>query len=193
MVIIAGPNGAGKTTASQSLLSGAYEVSEFVNADIIAKGLSVFHPERVAIKAGRMMLQQIDELAKAKTNFAFKTTLASRTFVNLIKEKRLEFNYECYLFYLWLPAPEISMARVRNRVILGGHHVPDSDIVRRYHGGLSNFFNLYMKIVDGWKFLDNSRKGQFHLIAEGSFDKKISIHDEELWMHLRKEYEQTTP
>src|SRR5882672_2885988 len=131
VIILAGPNGAGKTTASRSLLVGALGVEEFVNADIIARGLSVFNQEDVAIEAGRIMLHRLKELAAQRADFAFETTLASRTFAPWIRQLIVE-GYTFHLLYLWLPSPDLATRRVLRRVESGGHHVPQDVIQRRY-------------------------------------------------------------
>lgn len=143
LILIAGPNGAGKSTAAPILLRDFLGVVEFVNADAIAVGLSSFQPERVAIHAGRIMLKRLYELAGRQANFAFESTLASRSFAPWINELKQNSGYSFYLIFLWLPSPDMAIARVKERVRAGGHSVSEDVVRRRYSGGLRNFFGLY--------------------------------------------------
>src|SRR5436309_1193539 len=131
VVMLAGPNGAGKTTASTRLLRAELRVTTFVNADIIAQGLAGRDAEQAAVQAGRIMLERLDELGDEGADFAFETTLASRTFVNRIAKLK-DRGYIYCLLYLWLPKPEFSIDRVRDRVRRGGHFVPDETVRRRF-------------------------------------------------------------
>src|SRR5258706_12840601 len=146
LVVIAGPNGSGKSTAAPALLSGVLGVSEFVNADVIAQGLSAFNPERAAIAAGRIMLARIKELAAARESFAFETTLASRTFAPWITGL-LANGYSFHLIFLWLPSPELAVELVVLRAHEVGHHVLYQVIRRRYTKGLHTFFSLYQSLA----------------------------------------------
>lgn len=141
VVVVAGPNGAGKSTAAPALLNDALAVKEFVNADAIAAGLSAFRPESVAIAAGRIMLERMRSLASAGDNFAFETTLASRSFAPWLKTLRSS-GYRVHLLFLWLRAPELAIQRVAERVRLGGHDIPEAVIRRRYTAGLKIFLAL---------------------------------------------------
>ena len=134
VVILAGPNGAGKSTAAPALLQGALAVDEFVNADVIARGLSAFEPDRVAIAAGRIMLARLDELAAQRVDFAFETTLATRSFAPWLLGLTLS-GYDVHLFFLWLSSADLAVARVADRVRAGGHHVPEAVVRRRYSAG----------------------------------------------------------
>lgn len=154
LYIIAGCNGAGKTTASYSVLPDLLHCREFVNADEIAKGLSPFNPESVAIEAGKLMLQRIDQLLVQRKTFAVETTLASRSYVNLVKKAQGE-GYKVILLFFWLPTPEMAIERVAKRVREGGHNIPSETIRRRYLLGLQNFFNLFSPIVDVWVIYEN--------------------------------------
>ena len=155
LYIIAGCNGAGKTTASMTILPKALLVREFVNADEIAKGLSPFNPEGVAIEAGRLMLERIDCLLKRGESFSIETTLATRSYINLVRRAHAE-GYQVHLIYFWLKSPELAMQRVAERVAHGGHNIPQDVIVRRYSAGISNLFNLFVNEVDSWMIYDNS-------------------------------------
>lgn len=135
LYIIAGPNGAGKTTASFTVLPEVLDCREFVNADEIAKGLSPFNPEEVAIQAGKLMLQRIDYLLKSRETFAIETTLATKSYKNTI-EKAKALGYAVILLFFWLPSPQMAEQRVAMRVKEGGHNIPKDVIYRRYWAGL---------------------------------------------------------
>src|SRR5262245_18781620 len=149
VMVIAGPNGAGKTTIAPSLLRDFFGVRDFVNADIIASGISGFDPDRAAMAAGRMMLGRLHELADQRQSFAFETTLASRHFAPWIAGLRRE-GYRFSLVFLWLPSAEEAIRRVELRVRAGGHDVPADTIRRRFGRGLVNFFDLYRGLADEW-------------------------------------------
>ena len=154
LYIIAGCNGAGKTTASYSVLPDLLNCREFVNADEIAKGLSPFNPESVAIEAGKLMLQRINLLLCQRKTFAIETTLATRSYASLIKRAH-EKGYQVVLLFFWLSSPEMAIERVAKRVSEGGHNIPTETIIRRYWLGLQNFFNIFTPLVDSWMFFDN--------------------------------------
>lgn len=155
LYIIAGCNGAGKTTASLSVLPEVLKCEEFVNADEIAKGLSPFHPEEVAIEAGKIMLNRIAALMVRRKSFAVETTLATRSYMTLIKNAHRA-GYKVTLLFFWLPSPEMAEERVEERVSAGGHDIPKEVIHRRYWLGLNNLFNLFVPMVDYWSMYDNS-------------------------------------
>lgn len=152
--IIAGCNGAGKTTASYSVLPQILDCKEFVNADEIAKGLSPFNSESVAIKAGRLMLERIETLMDRRVTFAIETTLATRSYARLIGRAHAR-GYHVILLYFWLDSPEMAVMRVAKRVSEGGHNIPEATILRRYWAGLMNFFEIFAPIVDSWMFFEN--------------------------------------
>lgn len=154
LYIIAGCNGAGKTTASYSVLPDLLGCREFVNADEIAKGLSPFNPESVAIDAGRLMLERIKLLLSQKKTFALETTLSTRSYAHLVKEAQNK-GYTVVLLFFWLTTPTMAIERVAKRVSEGGHDIPKETIIRRYWLGLENFFNIFAPIVDSWMFFDN--------------------------------------
>lgn len=184
IVVIAGPNGAGKSTAAPSLLQGALGVSEFVNADVIARGLSAFEPERVAMTAGRVMLARIHELARQGSSFAFETTLASRSFAPWIK-RLVHAGYRFHLLFLWLPSADMAVARVAERVRAGGHAVPEDVVRRRYHSGLANFFSLYQPMADTWRVY-NASAPEPVLIARGRKLRVTTLRQETLWSLVRR-------
>lgn len=154
-MIIAGPNGAGKTTFAREFLPREANCPIFVNADLIAAGLAPFAPETEALRAGRLMLDELARHGAAKNSFAFETTLAGRGYLRLIREWRAA-GYLVTLLFLRLGSPEEAIARVAERVRQGGHAIPESVIRRRYAAGLSNFFALYAPLVDAWVLYDNS-------------------------------------
>ncbi len=179
VVILAGPNGAGKSTVAPALLHGALAVNEFVNADVIATGLSAFAPESAAIPAGRVMLSRIRELAAQRINFAFETTLASRSFAPWLREL-VASGYAAHLVFLWLPSADFAVRRVAERVRAGGHNVPAETVRRRYAAGLRNFFTLYQPLVSGWVLYDSSGPVP-RRVAEGVESQPPTVYDRSVW------------
>jgi len=179
LYIIAGCNGAGKTTASYSVLPDMLDCKEFVNADEIAKGLSPFQPDKVAIEAGRIMLNRISELLLQKVDFAFETTLSARTYRQLIKKAQLE-GYFVTLVYFWLNSVELAIQRVKTRVLAGGHGIPEETIRRRYRKGIENLSKIYLPICNNWMIYDNSAYPSA-LIAEALKNKEIEIYNHEIY------------
>lgn len=176
LYIIAGCNGAGKTTASFTILPQALLVKEFVNADEIAKGLSPFNPEGVAIEAGRLMLKRIDELMEAGETFSIETTLATRSYINLVRKAHAK-GYVVHLLFFWLESVNLAKRRVAERVRQGGHNIPAEVIERRYHAGLNNLFNLFMKEVDVWTLYDNSLNQAERIATGGRRFTNIVVND----------------
>jgi len=155
LYIIGGCNGAGKTTASYSVLPTTLHCREFVNADEIAHGLSPFNPGNVAIVAGRLMIARIGELLGRDETFAIETTLATRSYINLVHQAQAR-GYTVTLVFFWLRTPELALRRVAERVSNGGHNIPAPTTRRRYVAGIKNLFNLYAHEVDAWFVYDNS-------------------------------------
>ncbi len=185
VVILAGPNGAGKSTVAPALLHGALAVNEFVNADVIASGLSAFAPESAAIAAGRVMLARIRELASRRVNFALETTLASRTFAPWLRDL-VASGYAAHLVFLWLPSADFAVRRVAERVRAGGHNVPPETVRRRYVAGLRNFFTLYQPLVSGWVLYDSS--GPLPLpVAEGVESQAPTVYDRGVWVAAQEQ------
>ena len=164
MYIIGGCNGAGKTTASFTVLPDLLNCYEFVNADEIAKGLSPFRPESVAIEAGRLMLHRIDELMNQRVDFAFETTLAASLHLRTIT-KAQALGYRVHLLFFWLESVELAQQRVQSRVNEGGHSIHVDVVNRRYKRGIVNLFQKYWNRMDRAWIIDGS-KGNFNLIAE---------------------------
>jgi predicted ABC-type ATPase len=185
VIIIAGPNGAGKSTLAPHLLKDAFGLLEYVNADTIALGLSAFSPESVAFEAGRIMLKRLRNLAQTGESFAFESTLASRSYVRWIGELKKR-RYSFHLIYLWLRSPELAVERVRERVRMGGHDVPEPVIRRRYLKGGRNLFVLYQSLADSWAIYDNSVSAKPVLIAIGKSNNDITILDNSLWRIIRE-------
>lgn len=153
--VIAGPNGAGKTTFATEFLPDFVHCREFVNADLIAAGLSPFAPETQAMRAGRLLLTRIKELAEARRDFGFETTLAGQGYIKLLNGLRRS-GYRVSLFFLWLPSAEMAVARVANRVRQGGHNILEATIRRRFEVGLRNVFRAYAPLMDAWHLYDGS-------------------------------------
>jgi len=187
LYIIAGCNGAGKTTASYTILPEILDCKEFVNADEIAKGLSPFQPEKVAIEAGRIMLNRIRELIDMSEDFAFETTLSTRSYIHTV-DKAKKKGYNVILLFFWLQKIDLAIERVRERVKEGGHNIPEDVIRRRYHKGINNLFNLYLPIVDTVLIFDNS-EGKHDLIAEKIGGKQLTLLNHEKFKRLKLYYE----
>ena len=194
LYIISGPNGAGKTTASYSVLPKILQCKEFVNADEIARGLSPFNPESVAIEAGRLMLNRIKDLLSKNESFSIETTLATRSYFRLVENAHLQ-GYEVTLLFFWLKSPEQAMERVAERVSKGGHNIHQDVIVRnnihqdvivrRYYEGIDNLFKIYMPIVDTWVLVNNSETPR-NIIASGGKDLTPTIINNELFKNIEK-------
>jgi predicted ABC-type ATPase len=153
--IIAGPNGAGKTTFANEFLPIEAECLNFINADLIAQGLSPFQPSKVSIEAGRLMLQHIDECVEKNESFAFETTLSGMGYAKKIEAWKKQ-HYEVIIFYLQIPTVEFAIERVNFRVSQGGHNVPKNDIIRRFARSWKNFQEIYRLLADSWIVFDTS-------------------------------------
>ncbi|QQS33146.1 MAG: zeta toxin family protein [Acidobacteriota bacterium] len=184
VVIIAGPNGAGKSTLAPHLLRDTLNITEFVNADTIAEGLSAFAPERAAFDAGRVMLKRLDDLGSSGQDFAFETTLATRSYIKRIRDL-IESGYRVNLIFLWLKSPELAIERVAERVRTGGHYIPTEVIRRRYERGLSNLFTFYMPAVSAWSVRDTNLAGSVE-IARYNEKEGESIIDQEKWKIIKQ-------
>ena len=187
LYIIAGCNGAGKTTASFTILPEVLDCKEFINADEIAKGLSPFQPESVAIQAGRIMLARMDELLQKGETFAFETTLATKSYKQKIEWAQAN-GYEVTLLFFWLDSPIMAKKRVAQRVAEGGHSIPSETIERRYHNGIANLFAIYIDMVDICYIFDNS-EGRKELIAQKKNNKDIVIYNNDKFNLMKNNYE----
>jgi predicted ABC-type ATPase len=179
LYIIAGCNGAGKTTASFTILPEMLNCKEFVNADSIAAGLSPFNPESVPIVAGRIMLMRINELLRAGVDFAFETTLATRSYVSLVTTAR-QAGYKVKLLFIWLDSSYTAVQRVADRVAEGGHDIPKDVIERRYFRGIFNLINLYIPVCDSWIVVNNKNVVP-EIIAKGSLEGENIILNRYIW------------
>ena len=187
LYIIAGCNGAGKTTASFTILPEILGCKEFINADEIAKGLSPFQPESVAMQAGRIMLARMDELLQKGETFAFETTLATKSYKQKIEWAQAN-GYEVTLLFFWLDSPNMAKKRVAQRVAEGGHSIPSETIERRYHNGIVNLFAIYIDMVDICYIFDNS-EGRKELIAQKEKHKGIIIYNNDKFNLMKNNYE----
>jgi len=175
LLIIAGPNGAGKTTTAMHLLPNVLHIKHFVNADLIAKGLSPFDPVQANWNATKIMVERMRQLTEQRETFAVETTLASRSFVSVV-ERCKQAGYITELLFIALSDAELAKKRVALRVSQGGHDVPDDVIERRFYLGLKNFFELYMKQIAKWSFAENTESGVV-TIAEESPKNGMIIYD----------------
>ena len=182
VIVLAGPNGAGKSTISNSLIRVQFGCAHYVNADTIARGLSAFDVEAMALKAGRIMLQHLHDLAAARADFAFETTLASKTFAPWIVDLKAA-GYQFHLVFLWLSSADVAINRVKWRVKAGGHNIPEETIRRRYERGIWNFFHLFRPLANSWSFYDHSDPNKSRLIAE-KCDTIETVHDPALWQAI---------
>ncbi len=187
LYIIAGCNRAGKTTASFTILPEILDCKEFVNADEIAKGLSPFQPEKVSFEAGRIMLNRINELLSENENFAFETTLSTKTYRNKIIEAK-DKGYRVILLFFWLQNIELAKERVKTRVSEGGHNIEPNVIERRYLRGIKNLFDIYLPIVDGAFIFDNSEV-KHQLLADKQLDTSLNIVDIDKFNLLKNYYD----
>ena len=187
LYIIAGCNGAGKTTASFTILPEVLNCKEFINADEIAKGLSPFQPESVAMQAGRIMLARMDELLQKGETFAFETTLATKSYRQKIEWAQAN-GYEVTLLFFWLRNVTMAKERVAQRVAEGGHSIPSETIERRYHNGIANLFAIYIDMVDICYIFDNS-EGERTPIAKKYKGGKEIIYNTDLYNQMKSSYE----
>ena len=181
--IIAGPNGSGKTTFAKKFLPLYAHCENFINADLIAQGLSPFSPSIAAMKAGRLVLDQIRDFAGKGLNFAFETTLSGKTYASFFKAIKNK-GYRIYLFFLWIPNASLALGRIKDRVASGGHDVPTTDVRRRFRRSVENFFKIYEPLLDSWMLFDNSEEIP-RLVAE-RVGGKLSIKDAQLFNKISK-------
>jgi predicted ABC-type ATPase len=179
-VIIAGPNGAGKSSAAPYVLQGSRQVEQFLNADVIAAELSPLDPAAVAIEAGRIFLDRVAALIKSGDSFAWETTLSGGSTRHLFANLK-DAGYESHLVYLWLPTVEMSIERVRRRVELGGHDIPEQTVRRRFSRGLINFQTLYRPLASEWQVYDNRDPGARQVIAAGRHAAEPDVFSQEKW------------
>jgi len=168
---------------AHSFLHTSFPSRNFINADLIAQGVSPFRPEAAALRAGRLMLEETKLAAKRRESFGFETTLAGRGHLSLVSRVK-KAGYEVHFFFLWIPAVELALTRVKTRVMEGGHDVPETAVRRRFDRSIRNFFLLYRSLGDSWTLLDNSgatpiviafeKRGSVHIMNRGFYDTLIS-------------------
>ena len=183
VIIFAGPNGAGKSTHADAILA-KLGIETFVNADYIARGLSGRNTDTVAFEAGRIMLKRLHQLAKTNADFAFESTLSSRTFALFLRTLKA-CGYTVVIYYFSLPNAQLAVRRVKLRVSLGGHHVPADVVHRRFGRSLSNFFKLYVDLADEWTLFDNSGRDDARVIAMQSANN-LTVTEARTWQKLQK-------
>lgn len=186
LFMIGGPNGAGKTTCAMDLLPGLLECEEYVNADAIAAGLSPFRPEATAIQAGRLMLQRIHHLAAIQKDFAFESTLASKSFVPFLRKCQQD-GYSVMVIFLWLESVDLALSRVAGRVLSGGHSVSEEVVKRRYSRGAQNFFRLYRPLANHWAVYDNSTDRPI-LVARKELGGAVIVENGRVWNKLMEAF-----
>lgn len=179
IVVLGGPNGAGKTTAAMTLLPKALAITEFVNADEIARGISPNNVEGVSVAAARVMIARMNSLLEQGTSFAFETTCSGQGHVTYLKRAKAR-GWRISLLFLWLPSPKIALERVARRVREGGHDVPDAVVIRRFWKGLSNLREVYLPLADVAAIYDNSDEGP-RLIAERLPGRELIVLDGRIW------------
>jgi len=183
LYIIAGPNGAGKTTASFNLLPEILHCTNFVNADEIARGLSPFAPETVVIQAARLMLQRIEELLLQKVDFAIETTLATRSYVSLVRRAQ-RLGYKVHLIFFYLENDEQAIQRVAQRVREGGHNIQEADIRRRFKRGIDNLVHLYLPICDSVLVYNNVQTPAQLVARKRNRSEEIELIDSSEWNQI---------
>ena len=183
VVIFAGPNGAGKSTYADAIVA-ALGIDTFVNADYIARGLSGRNAAAVAMQAGRIMLTRLKGLAAAKRDFAFESTLSSRSFAPFLRQLKAQ-GYQVAIYYFSLTSASLAVRRVKLRVAMGGHDVPADTVRRRFGRSLLNFHSLYMPLADRWAVFDNSVTGKAKLVATQE-DDNLQIKERKPWLKLQK-------
>jgi predicted ABC-type ATPase len=185
IVVIAGPNGAGKSTLAPALLRDTLNIPEFVKADTIAEGLSAFAPEDASFDAGRVMLGRLSELAEANRDFSFESTLATRFYARWLADLQQKQGYRVSVLFLWLRNVDLAVERVRARVKLGGHDVPEETIRRSFDRGINNFFELYQPIADAWRVF-NAGTDPASEIARYDSLKGERVFDQQPWKQIKK-------
>lgn len=188
VVVFAGPNGAGKSTHADAILV-ALGIETFVNADYIARGLSGRNTDAVAFEAGRIMLKRLHQLANAKADFAFESTLSSRTFAAFLRTLKQQ-GYAVVIYYFSLAHAQLAVRRVKLRVALGGHDVPADVVRRRFGRSLNNFFGLYIPLADEWTLFDNSTPPLARSVA-ASVHNQLTVTEPKTWRKLQKLSQQT--
>jgi len=183
LYVIAGANGSGKTTFARVFLPKYAKCKRFVNPDLIAQGLSPFAPEHAALRAGRLVLEQIHKHISDGTDFAFESTLSGKTYQAIIRKARRK-GYRVHIFFLWIPSPALALARIADRVAEGGHDVPEQDVRRRFGRTLGNLLSHYRFLSDEVFFFDNSGTEPFLVFTEKA--GRLSVRDKERYALVMK-------
>lgn len=183
LYIIAGPNGSGKTTFAKRFLPDHADCTLFINADLIAQGLSPFSPVVAAMKAGRLVLKEIEEMSTKGVSFAFETTLFGKTYLSLLNKLKNK-GYRIHLFFLWIPSSSLALERIKDRVAGGGHDVPAVDVRRRFRRSIENFFKVYEPLLDTWMLYDNS--GAEPLLVAEKIGGQLSVKVGDLFRKISK-------
>ncbi len=178
LYVIAGPNGVGKTTFADSYLPVEAKQVEFVNADLIARGLSPYDPDSVTVEAGRIALKRIRELIAQRRGFTWETTMSGRSAVGWLREARAA-GYFVKAYFLWVGDPEVALRRIRQRVAEGGHNIVEQVSRRRFYRTIQNFLMLYRPLMDSWKLYDNDLPAPRLLAVEKS--GRLVVRDQRLW------------
>jgi predicted ABC-type ATPase len=155
LYLFAGSNGAGKTTFARAYLRQLDPIPRFLNADEIARGLSPLDPEKLAVRAGKLLLREIQSCMESRHPFGLESTLSGTTYTKLLKQAKST-GYQIEIHYLWIPSPSLAIRRIAQRVKMGGHSVPDADVKRRFSRSLTHFLEIYAPLADGWTFRNNS-------------------------------------
>jgi predicted ABC-type ATPase len=185
LYIIAGPNGVGKTTFASKFLPKYANCKNFVNADLIAKGMSPFSPETAAIRAGRVMLNEIRFFARQRVSFAFETTLSGRSYLRLFRQFRRA-GYRVHFFFLWVKNADVAVFRIRDRVLKGGHDVPEKIVRRRFNRSIENFLSEDRALADSWYLFDNS--GEEPVLVAREKKHRLRIIEIESYQSLIAQY-----
>ena len=183
--IIAGPNGAGKTTFARRFLPKYANCRVFINADLIAQGLSPFDPERAAFRAGRLMLEEIEAQAERGEDFGFETTLSGKGHLQVVRGLKKR-GYQVHIFYLWVPSAELTLERIKERVLRGGHDVAEAVVRRRFGRSIKHFMGPYGRLSDRWILFDNSGVAPREVAT--SWRGKLRVVDERLYNELIASY-----
>ena len=185
LYIIAGPNGVGKTTFACTFLPKYADCKNFINADLIAQGMSPFSPEAAAVRAGRLVLSEIRFFSRRRETFTFETTLSGRSYLRLIRDLKKQ-GYKVHFFFLWVDTVGVALARVKERVLKGGHDVPQAVVHRRFGRSIRNFFVDYRVLADFWYLFDNTGTRPELIAVEKA--KKLRIMKPDIYRALVTRY-----
>jgi len=175
--IVAGPNGSGKTTFAQSYLVRTLKRTNYLNPDIIASGVSPSYSPDSAFQAGRIFLTELKEKIRKQESIGFETTLSGLSYLGLLRAAKKE-GYKVTIYFLFTENTQINIARIKKRVLLGGHHIETKDVIRRYHRSFHNFWYSYRDLADHWVVFDNSKLLPKLVISKERFellDKKKAL------------------